>query len=160
MPFDATPDANRVIVVPALLHHVDAIAATMRPMDAAECWSLGVAPLDGLRQSCAASLACWTALEAGRPIAMWGVSAAEMMGRTGCPWLLGSERLGAHRRQFLRESRARLAPMKAMFPRLENHVLADYRASVRWLAWLGFTLDDPAPMGPFGAQWRRFWMEG
>ena len=160
MPYDATPDANRIIVVPAELGHVEAIAADMRPMDAAECWSLGASPLAGLRASCAASLACWTALEHGGPIAMWGVTAAEMMGRTGCPWMLGAGRLGAHRRQFLRESRARLAPMLAMFPRLENHVLAEYRASVRWLRWLGFTLAPPAPLGPRGALWRRFWMEG
>lgn len=159
MPFDATPDANRVIIVPAELRHAEALVADLRPMDAAECWTLGVEPLHGLRESTRHSLVAWTALEAGQPIAMWGVTAAEMMGRVGCPWLLGGERLTAHRRQFVMESRARLAPMRALFPRMENHVLADYRAAVRWLEWLGFTLDAPEPRGPFGALWRRFWME-
>lgn len=159
MPFDATPDNNRIIVVPALLDHAEALAADLRPMDAAECWTLGVAPLAGLRESTRHSLIAWTALEAGQPIAMWGVTADEIMGRVGCPWLLGGRRLSAHRRRFVAESRARLAPMLAMFPRLENRVLADYTAAVRWLGWLGFTLEPPAPKGPFGALWRRFWME-
>jgi hypothetical protein len=51
-----------------------------------------------------------------------------------------------------------LARMRAAYPQLENHVDARNRRALRWLGWLGFTIEAPAPWGVEGRPFHRFWM--
>jgi RimJ/RimL family protein N-acetyltransferase len=58
----------------------------------------------------------------------------------------------------LREGVARvLDKALPLFGRLENYVHAENKASVRWLKWLGFTMDEAAPYGPRGENFIHFY---
>jgi hypothetical protein len=50
--------------------------------------------------------------------------------------------LARHPKRLLRESRAQLVVMRRLYPVLENFVSCDYPKSLRWLAWLGFTVGE------------------
>jgi hypothetical protein len=72
------------------------------------------------------------------------------MGGIGAAWMIGSTGLQPLRVQkaLLRESREMLDVLQAMFPTmLYNFVDARNDCAIRWLKWLGFTFDDPIPMG-------------
>ena len=60
---------------------------------------------------------------------------------------------------FARMSRPFLRLMKDRHLRLTNHVDVRNALAIRWLRWLGFTLDPAAPAGPFGFMFHHFWME-
>src|SRR5690606_1591697 len=83
-----------------------------------------------------------------------------LLGDCGLPWLLASDRLLAHQRAFLRRCPGYLARMRRGHALLHNWVDERNAVSRRWLAWLGFRFDPPAPHGLLGLPFRRFWMEG
>jgi len=62
---------------------------------------------------------------------------------------------------FVKWAEDEIDRMLAMYPRLENNpgVAAFYRRSIKFLLFLGFTIDPPKPVGPQGSLFHRFWME-
>ena len=75
-------------------------------------------------------------------------------------WLLGTDELLAttsHRRQFLRGARRWVDGLMADHPLLENWALWSNRDTLRWLEWLGFTIDTPQPMGRSAQLFAHFW---
>jgi hypothetical protein len=60
----------------------------------------------------------------------------------------------------LRYSQRYLALARAPFARLSNYVDARNHISRRWLAWLGFTLEPPAPYGVARLPFHKFHMPG
>ncbi len=139
---------------------VERLAAEMRPADAQEVWlSHQHRPLEALQRSVSVSPWCVAAVDAEGPLAMFGVG-SRLLSETGSPWMLGSVRLANYRREIARWSPDVVRHMRSGYSTLENRVLAANVASVRWLSWCGFTLEEPAPFGPFGALFRRFWMKG
>jgi GNAT superfamily N-acetyltransferase len=148
------------VLCPATDAHAVELARTMRAVDVAEVEAMcGKSPLEGLRLSLKSSSHAVTALDAnGRVICMFGVCSMGFLSNEGCPWLLGSDLIATHWRQFLRRSRKYLAAMLELYPELANSVDARAVQSVRWLQWLGFTVDRPEPVGVDGAPLRRFRM--
>jgi hypothetical protein len=145
-------------IVPATEAHARAMAPHLRAADADEVLALGFAPDDALVESVRASFEAWTALVDGRPMCMWGLTAPMIMDVVGVPWLLTTPEIERHRRAFLVGSRRMVAEMLAVFPRLENWVDPRHTKAVRWLRWLGFTVEAPAPYGPLGAMFCRVTM--
>ncbi len=131
-------------VLPAAPEHIPAIAANMREADRREVWAAHRhTPLEALEGSLARAELAWTCFVHGRPAFMWGVCRrGSMISETGSPWLLGTPAIVRVRLEFLRQSPAYVARMQERFPRLENHVHAENRLSIRWLTWCGFTVDD------------------
>ena len=103
------------------------------------------------------SVTAWAYVIDGAPVAAWGVVADSLMGAVGRPWLLTTVEVERHRRLFLVETRRGWQAMRPMFRRWENCVDDRYGRAMRWLAWLGFTLDAPEPIGAGGLLYRRFW---
>lgn len=138
---------------------VEALSGCLRPADLEEIRAAsGLGPADALRRSWAFSTHVWVARDGARPIAVWGVGPLSLVAGRGCPWLLASPAFDEHGRQVARRSRQLLDAMRAAYPRLENHVDARNARSVHWLAWLGFTIDPPAPWGVEGRPFHRFWI--
>lgn len=138
----------------------ETLAPYLRNVDVAEIRAAsGVAPAVALRRSYQLSTHVWAVRDrTDRPIALWGVGPLSLTAGRGCPWLMASEpfdRLGG---RIARLSRPLLAEMREIYPSLENHVDARNHKSVRWLSWLGFTVDPPAPWGVEGRPFHRFWM--
>ncbi len=81
------------------------------------------------------------------PELMFGCGTTNILTRTGAPWLLGTDALERHARDFLRGSLHWVAEMRQRYTLLQNVVDDRNVVSKRWLQWLGFTLSDPQPFG-------------
>ena len=141
--------------VPATPAH--AARLVLRPGDAAEVAALGVTPEEALRTSLARAVWAETYLVDGEVAAMVGLCLSSFAGGHGVPWLLTGPACERHKKRFLVESRRQVRRMLGEAAPLINYVHADYARAVRWLEWLGFTLDAPAKIN--GASFRRFFME-
>ena len=143
----------------ARLADAAALAPRLRPADKREVMaSHGHRPLSALTHSLRQSEVAWAGLADGEVMALWGVGSVALIGREGAPWLLGARGLERHKRAFLAFSRQGLAVMGARYAYLENWVDARNALSIRWLRWLGFTLEPAQPYGRFGRPFHRFWM--
>lgn len=149
-----------VELVAATAEHLAYIAAHMRTPDVAEAWAAGHwAPLAALEMSAARTAEPLVALADGEPACAWGISQAAPLTWTGHPWLLGTPLLDAHALRILRVSKDYVESARLGYDRLVNYVDARNEKAVKWLGWLGFTLDPPAPWGVERRPFRRFWWE-
>lgn len=136
-----------ITMLPATEDDARELAPLLRAEDRAEVLALGCDPVDGLLQSLSGSCEAWTYRDDERIICMAGVAPLSLIGRTGVPWLLGSDLVQVHRRAFMLETRRMVARWLDMFAVLRNTVDCRHEAALRWLRWLGFTLGEPFPMG-------------
>lgn len=118
----------------------------LRAQDHAEVLALGREPLEALQESVAQAREAWTYRDdSGAIICMAGVAPISHIGRVGVPWLLGSDLVRAHAPTFYRESRRMVGQWLDTFPVLQNQVPADYTAALRWVKWLGFSIEPAQP---------------
>ena len=75
------------------------------------------------------------------------------------PWLLGTDLVDRHAVPFLRNCRGALDEMQRGFLLLRNLIDSRNRLSIRWLIWLGFTLEPPVPHGPDRLPFHPFWRQ-
>ena len=151
---------SRFVIDGATAADVTCLASRLRDSDVAEIRAAsGLAPTEGLRRSFDFSTHVWAVREiGGRPIALWGVGPQSLVEGKGCPWLLAAEpfeRLGP---SIARLSRPFLASILDIYPHLENRIDARHARAVRWLSWLGFTVDPAMPWGVEGRPFHRFWI--
>lgn len=63
----------------------------------------------------------------------------------GRVWMLGGVGIAKAKRFYLRETRAQVAHMLGLAPLLWTGVEGSYTRSLRWLRWLGFSIDGGRP---------------
>jgi len=149
----------RFEILPAEASHITSMQGRWRPEDVAELWAVAHrTPEACLEGGLAVSPICWTATWQGRPMAMFGVSPAAMIGGVGCPWMVGTVDLDRHSYAIMRQCRPLLARMLEVFPHLVNFVDIRNVRAIRWLRALGFTFDPAAPHGAEGLPFFRFEM--
>jgi len=137
-----------------------AIEKNMRKVDREEVWAAAhQTPYDALHSSVEASTWCATAMAGDLAVMMAGVVPAENeRGPFGVPWALASEDFEDHSVAFLKSTRPMVQAMAKDFPLLINFVDIRNTASIRWLEWAGFTVDDePEPFGIENRPFRRFY---
>tara|TARA_R110000796_G_scaffold231390_1_gene349272 strand:+ start:202 stop:492 length:291 start_codon:yes stop_codon:yes gene_type:complete len=80
---------------------------------------------------------------------MFGIAAATTLSNYAMPWLLSSDEVynPIHTRTFVKGSMKWVEMAKFMYPRQKNWVDARNKRTVKWLKFLGYTMDDPEPMG-------------
>lgn len=133
------------------------VAAHIRPMDRREIYYLSlVSPEAAIRCSSAHAVASWAALVDGVPAAVFGISRATRVSEIASPWMMATPVADRLPRAVAMHSLIYFSRFCRAFPRMENHVLAENIKVVRWLRWLGFDMDEPAPYGAFGAPFIRF----
>lgn len=137
---------------------VEALVPNLRATDLAEVAAgTGRAPrevlADGVRLGGALAV-----VVNGELVAIAGCHAEPENG-IGCPWMLGTDGVERHAFEFLRASRRVVRDWCRRYGYLLNFVHADHEVSIRWLQWLGFTVDDPHPLGVRGELFRPFWMQ-
>lgn len=139
-----------------------AFASRLRAADVEEIRAgSGQSPERALRRSLALSTHAWSAYDTdGRPLAVWGVGPRGLIVGEGCPWLMATDAFDAlPKRMVARMSRRLFTDVLALYPRLQNHVDARHTTAVRWLRWLGFTLEPPAAWGIERRLFHRFWFD-
>ena len=127
---------------------VKSIADSMRQADINEVWASDnhtplQALMDGWEQSDYSSIAAYE----DHPLVMFGLVKRDLLSGVGIIWMLGSNDALKYRRNFLTLTPLVIDEMLTICSRLTNMVHCKNRESVRWLKWLGFTLDDPVPFG-------------
>lgn len=122
------------------------LAPLLRVEDRLEVLALGLDPFEGLLRSLAGAQEAWTYRSEGQLVCMAGVTPLSLIGRTGVPWLLGSDLVVRHRRSFMVETRRVVARWLTRFDALTNIVDARYEEAIRWLGWLGFEIGEPFPL--------------
>lgn len=146
-----------VEIIPATLEHVDEIAGCLREADKREAEASTLLSIRrALRCSLLSSKKAWAGFIDGEMVALFGVASASLAGGKGVPWLVGTDLIEKHSITFLRKNRKMLPEIMDGFSVLENWVDARNDLVIRWLKWLGFTMDEPAPHGPHGILFRRF----
>lgn len=148
----------RYLIRDSNIRDVYVLAANLRVEDYDEVRALGARLPEALRVSYRNAVFRRTGLVDGEVAAMLGMG-GQLLSDHGYPWLMTSPAIERIPIAFLKEGRAVVAEMLALRPLLSNHVLASYGRACRFLQLLGFTLDPPAPFGPLGVPFRRFWMK-
>ncbi len=92
----------------------------------------------------------------GEPVAIFGVAPASLLGATGIPWMLGTEKMFDYPRELWRDGRRWVGEMLVLFSHLANFVDARNEASIKWLKRFGFTVEAPQPYGVTGLPFCRF----
>jgi hypothetical protein len=92
----------------------------------------------------------------GVPAILYGVAPSEHDPNVGVPWMLATDDLLKVRREFLARCRREVRLMQQRYLVLANEVHRDNAVAIRWLEWLGFTVDRSRPTGPGGALYA-FW---
>lgn len=138
---------------------LERIAANMDPADAAEVWATAhLTPAEALTASVAASRDPWVGRVNGEAVCAFGVSQRTILDDKGIPWLLGTPEIREHARVFLRVSKQWVAAQAERFATLENFVDSRHTRAVKWLSWLGFTIEPAQPFGPDGVPFHHFHM--
>lgn len=139
--------------------HIEAVLADLRQADRRELLLAGFLPADAVRLSYDHAEAALAGFWDGELACVWGVTPPPVLGDRGLPWLFGTRLLERVPMAFLRRCKPQVQALLERVPQLENWVHADNTLAIAWLGWLGFTLEDPAPYGPYGAPFRHFTME-
>lgn len=135
----------------------DYIARNMRKSDVREIYYLAaLKPTQAMRTTAAVSVISWTAHIEGRPLLAFGVCRRSTMSDVGMPWALGTEEADKNIAAYARHSRTFFEGVTQTFQVLENYALAENKKTLRWLKWMGFDMDEPAPYGCFGVPFVRF----
>lgn len=133
------------------------IAANMRLSDRREIYYLAaLPPLQALKTTAAVSVISWTAVVDDKPALAFGVCRKSAVSEIGMPWALGTDQADKQITKYARQSRIFYDGVTQAFPALENYALAENKKTLRWLKWMGFDMDEPAPYGCFGAMFVRF----
>jgi hypothetical protein len=135
------------------------VADNMREADALECQLLsGQTPLQALQRGSKMSHHCSVVVVNGRPCAVVGLVVTSVLTGTGVPWLLATDYAVKQRRIFINNCKQGLDDMMQVCPNLKNFVHADNTTSIRWLKWMGFTVEPSQPIGKDGAHFHRFYI--
>lgn len=138
----------------------------VRATDQAECWKMaGVTVDELLRESIEKSVCAATVEHDSNPIALFGVAPLPLLpllsNKTmGLVWLVAHDDFSRPELavSLVRASREFIACWLREYELLGNFIDPENAVSLRWLAWLGFTIDAQNPVhGPHGHNLYRFW---
>ncbi len=106
------------------------------------------------------SVLCWVAVnDEQEPIMIWGATPVDATHGLGSPWLLGTEEIYKYGKVLLHEIPAYVTKLHEKFPCLINRIDARNTKTIKWLQYLGFSVEDPVPHGPYGMPFRFFHKE-
>lgn len=149
-------------IVDTTLDQALTLAPRMRPEDAAEAWAgARLRPADAIRYSVLGTPRPMAGLIDGKVEFVFGVGLLSILGMAGAPWMLTGIGVTSHQiiPVLLLRSRKVVAEWFETYDQLENRVDARNVEAVRWLRWLGFEIDEPAPYGPDALPFCRFHWE-
>lgn len=139
------------------LEDCEELSRTMRKMDKLEVSLVtGDEPLLALLRGRALGN-CLTASSQGKVFAIFGHSGVP--NGIGVPWMLGSDAIATEvRKPFIKYTKAYTQEMLKHYDCLTNYVYTENKVHIRWLKWLGFTVDAPILYGRFSQPFHPFIM--
>ncbi len=135
---------KRVIeIVPATEVHIEELIRNMNDDCIKECQAFGKTPKVAAEEAFQRSDEAYTGLTDGRVGAVFGVVPFALLGSTGRPWMLSTELTAKEWLYTARASKKFIRHTLRRYERLENAVDNRYKLSIKWLKWLGFTVERP-----------------
>ena len=126
-------------VRPSTQDDVDYLANNLRPEDKEEVLASHGSTQDVLQLGFNESDECWTIVvtDTEEIAGMYGVGMLD--NGVGVPWLLTAPALEKVYMPFLRQSKQWVKEINKKYPVLTNAVDEDYKVSIKWLQFVGFT---------------------
>lgn len=126
-------------VRPSTQDDVDYLANNLRPEDREEVLASHGSTQDVLQLGFNESDECWTIVVTNTEeiAGMYGVGTLD--NGVGVPWLLTAPALEKVYMPFLRQSKQWVKEINKKYPVLTNAVDEDYKVSIKWLQFVGFT---------------------
>jgi hypothetical protein len=147
-------------IVPATQEHVAAMLPNVRQADRDEVLASSGLPMDQVLGKCVSlSEMSWAGLIDGQVACLFGVRGLSMLSIDGVPWMIATDLIEAHAKPFLRRSGKVVQVMLDRYPHLANFVDVRNTKAKQWLEWLGFTLHEPVPHGPYQMPFHPFDMK-
>ena len=131
-----------VQVIEAKEAHCEALASRMRVIDRRELLATcpNHTPQEVLLKSLELSMKAFSVEEDSKIIAMFGVTKSSP--KIGIPWLLASDEFFEnHSWKFMRQCKEYFEVLIGSFDYLFNFVAVENTKAIRWLEWLGFTIE-------------------
>lgn len=149
-------------IYPATIEHAQAIAPVVRQADIDEVWASSLStPLRAMTSGIKYSKESFTGFVGDKPVCMWGVVQESLVGNIGVPWMIATEYLEKFDRVFIRHCKAQALEIFNRYDTLINHVDARNKKAIRWLKWIGFTVETEAkPYGIKQLPFHKFVMQG
>ena len=149
---------SNILVREPHIKDIAELSVTMRDEDQKEIWHLGrKSPHEALWDAMVFCKYNRVVLLDGQVVCMFGVGGEE--GGVGVPWMLASPLLTKISKPFLLECRGFLEEMSQEYTRLYNVAWTKNDTHIKWLKWLGFTIQDAKPMGPDGELFHEFYKD-
>lgn len=141
---------------PATEADVYELVSDILPADETEIRALGFTPTEALLRSVNESLECVAVRKGGRLASIAGVVQPTPLSNEYYPWMISTSMILSHPKEVVRYSRLIYSRWTGMFPVLTNYVDARHERAIKWLTWLGATMElDPAH-GPFKRPFYKF----
>ena len=151
---------NKYEIRDATLEDALSMAHRMRSVDVQEIWaSSRERPLEGLVKTIKGSERSRAGLVNGEVACMFGICRKNLIGNAGIIWMLGTDLLKDHGLRFLRENKKEISRLSVEFSTLENYCDARNTTTIKWLRWLGFTIEDAQPYGVYNMPFHHFYKE-
>lgn len=132
------------------------LAKNLREEDALEvAYACGLSPEQGLLLGYHTSSKTWAGLWGDEVVLVGGVGG--IPGQIGFPWMLASPSLVRIRKSLLSWKEPILESMHSEYPYLENHAWSGNPVHIKWLKWLGFTVEAATPYGISEQPFHRFY---
>lgn len=145
------------IVSPATVEHAEALRGRVRDADMDEFMALFEGDIiDNVKTGLNLSTRSWAGVRDGAVVCVCGVAPVPEMPRSGAVWLVSTYDLEDRPHEFLRHSKRVLREMISVFPHLWNFADARNVKALQWLQWLGFSIREPIPYGPYGFPFHLF----
>lgn len=137
------------------------LARDLRQRDRDEVWASAGPDVEGAIANAvqASGDLCWSVCNgADFDRLVWVIGCAPVALGIGSPWLLATDDVQLCPGTLTKLTKAHIAEMLKVYPRLVNMVDARNGDSVRWLARLGFVIEPAVPYGVAGLPFHRFTM--
>lgn len=142
---------------PAVPEDVEILAPNLRKADIREIYAaFGLVPKEALITSLELSTHAWAGEIDGELICLFGVGPTSMLTGDGSPWMVGTDKIEKHAILFLRFCKPVVEDMQNTYSVLTNWVDARNKNTIRWLKWLGFTIEPAKPWGYLQLPFHRF----
>lgn len=123
--------------------HIRAICGSLRERECHSFKALGRDPERMVAHEVATSFFAYAGVVDGEVIALGGVKCDGILSDEAYVWILCSEAINDYPIAFIRGVLRAFALIKGRFRTIWGLVSADFARSIRWLGWMGFTVDPP-----------------
>lgn len=118
----------------------------------------GMEPYKVLVDSYRSSEVSYAGFVNGKIACAWGVASGSIIGSQAQIWLLSTDAMGDAPLAVARKTKNELQKLLHYYSYLDNYVDAEYSKCIRWLKWLGFTVEKPQKLGVNGEEFCHFYI--